>query len=137
MSHHNLAHGNKWVPNEMTAGSVNVPLKLYCKKVVDNKISNFQGKHLQSLFLIKLFLIKTSTQVFSCEICETLKHSYFEEHLPTNVSDALTEKVKFCSTLLPLALYNSCTIHKVHSSKKINGKIQTKSAELIYVWTNV
>ena len=168
MSHHNLAHGNKWVPNEMTVGSVNVPLKLYCKKVVDNKISNFQGKHLQSLFLIMLFLIKAPTQVFSCEICKTLKHSYFEKlftkintppwvfitffelhkwyQIAQRISDCLTNdccfwcsdrKGKFCSYLLPLALSNSCTNHKVPTFKKTNGKIQTKLAELIYVWTNV
>ena len=52
-------------------------------------LANFTGKHLcWSLFFTKLqafrpatLLKRDSTQVFSCRICETLKNTYFEEHL--------------------------------------------------------
>ena len=48
------------------------------KSVLKN-FANSTGKHLcWSLFLIKL----TPTQVFSCEICEFFKNTYFQEHLP-------------------------------------------------------
>ena len=48
----------------------------------------FTGKHLcWSLFLMKLqskgqqlYYKDTPTQMFSCEICETLKKTYFEQH---------------------------------------------------------
>ena len=51
--------------------------------------ANFTGKHLcWSLFFTKLqafrpatLLKKTPTQVFSCEIWEILKNTYFEKHL--------------------------------------------------------
>ena len=50
--------------------------------------ANFTGKHLcWSLFFTKLqafrpatLLKKTPTQVFSCEICDILKNTCFEEH---------------------------------------------------------
>ena len=32
------------------------------------------------------FTKKTPTQMFSCEICEIFKNTYFEEHLPTDAS---------------------------------------------------
>ena len=39
-----------------------------------------------SLFLIKCYVKKTPTQVFSCEHCKIFKNTYFEEHLPVAVS---------------------------------------------------
>ena len=50
---------------------------------------------LESLFKIKLqaglqyYQKETPTQVFSCEIYEVFKNTYFEEHLRTTVSRAL------------------------------------------------
>ena len=71
---------------------------------------------------LQLYYEETPTQVFSCEICETFKLTYFEDHLQTTVSDVLTEKIKFYSNLLPLALPNSCKVHTVHASKMINKR---------------
>ena len=51
------------------------------------KISQISQENMcWSLFLIK-FKKETSTQVFSCEICEIYKNTYFEEHLRTIASD--------------------------------------------------
>ena len=55
--------------------------------------ANFIGKHLcWSLFLIKLQARrpKTPIQMFSCEICEILRNTYFEEHLRTTTSKVVT-----------------------------------------------
>ena len=62
----------------------------------ENKVF-FPGKRLcWSLFLIKLqskgqqlYYKDTPTQMFSCEICETLKNTYFEQHLWTTGSVCL------------------------------------------------
>ena len=35
---------------------------------------------------LELYLKKMPTQVFSCEICESIKNTYFEEHLRTIAS---------------------------------------------------
>ena len=59
------------------------------KSTVQKNFANFTGKHLcWSLFFTKLqafrpaaLLKKTPTLVFSCEIWEILKNTYFEEHL--------------------------------------------------------
>ena len=48
---------------------------------------------------LQLYYEETPTQVLSCEICETFKLTYFEDHLQTTVSDVLTEKIKFYSNL--------------------------------------
>ena len=42
-----------------------------------NKVAGFQPAS---------FLKKTLTQVLSCEICETFKNTYFEEHLQMTAS---------------------------------------------------
>ena len=49
---------------------------MFFKIGVLENFANFTGKHL----LIK-FATKTLTQVFSYEICEILKNSFFIEHL--------------------------------------------------------
>ena len=65
--------------------------ELYKKGGLNNLV-NFRGKHLcWSLFnkgsLIKsLYLKETPTQVFSFEICQIYKNTYFEEHLQTAAS---------------------------------------------------
>ena len=41
---------------------------------------------------------KTSTQVFSCEICVFFKSTYFEEFLPTTVSIALPSSSRIMQT---------------------------------------
>ena len=54
---------------------------MFFKIGVLENFANFTGKHLYcSLFLIK-FATKILTQVFSYEICEILKNSFFVEHL--------------------------------------------------------
>ena len=53
------------------------------KKVVLRNLTKFTGKHLcQGLF----FNEETLTQVFSCEICEIFKNTFFAEHLWTTAS---------------------------------------------------
>ena len=54
---------------------------LWKKRVLKNQ-PNYAGKNL----CWSLLLIKSPTQVFSCEICEIFKNIYFEEHLQTNAS---------------------------------------------------
>ena len=55
---------------------------MVCEKGVVKYFVNFTGKHLcQSLLLIKLQALKTPTEVFSEEIREIFKNTYFEEHL--------------------------------------------------------
>ena len=71
--------------------------QVFLKNVIKNGVkngvlknfTNFIGKHLcWSLCLIKLqaWSHETPTQVFSYEICEIFKNTYFEEHLPTIAS---------------------------------------------------
>ena len=63
-------------------------------KGVLKNLRNFTGKHLcWSLFLIKfqvfkplILLKRDSNTLFSCEICEIFRNSYFEEHLRTTAS---------------------------------------------------
>ena len=63
--------------------------EVLCKKIVFKNFAIFTGKHLcWSLFLIKLqtsglqlYQKEIPTQVFSCEICELFKNTYFEQHL--------------------------------------------------------
>ena len=38
------------------------------------------------VFSLKVFQTGTPTQVLSCEVCETFKNTYFEEHLQTTAS---------------------------------------------------
>ena len=71
------------------------PPELLYKKAVLKYFSIFIGKDLcWSLFFNKVaglqvrnFIKQTLTQVFSCEYCEILKNTYFEEHLRMAVSD--------------------------------------------------
>ena len=71
------------------------------KKCVLENFANFTGKHLcWSLFSIKLHTVslqvfkkETSTQALFCEVCETLKKSYFEEHLQMTASGGFYKKV--------------------------------------------
>ena len=37
-------------------------------------------------FSLQVFQKETPTQVLSCEVCETFKNTYFEEHLQTTAS---------------------------------------------------
>ena len=75
------------------------PLEVFFKKGVPKNFANFTGKHLcWRFFLIKLkvwrpatLLRKTAAQVFSCDICEIFKNTYFEEHLRA----AATAKIVF------------------------------------------
>ena len=57
------------------------------KKGVLKKFPKFHRKTplSESRFLKK----ETPTQVFSCEICEIFKNTYFEEHLRTTVPTLL------------------------------------------------
>ena len=43
-----------------------------------NKVAGLQA--------CNVIIKETPTQVFSCEICETFKNNYFEEHLQTTAS---------------------------------------------------
>ena len=59
------------------------------KKAVLKNFTNFTGKPLcWSLFLINFqaFRRATPAQVFSCEICEIFKNTYFKEHLRTTAA---------------------------------------------------
>ena len=62
-------------PEEATGG--------FLQRKVFLKVSNFTGKHL----CWSLFLIRDSIQVFSSEICEIFKNTFFEEQLQTTVSE--------------------------------------------------
>ena len=42
----------------------------------------------------------TPTQVFSCEICEIFKNTYFEEHLRTTASEFIGDTTLFHETIL-------------------------------------
>ena len=70
--------------------------EVYCKKCVLKNFAKFTGKHLsQSLFLNKVagswnFIKKeTLAQVFSCELFEISKNTFFIEHLWTTASVTL------------------------------------------------
>ena len=76
----------------------NQPPELFCKKRCSENFHNIHRKTtvLGSLF-IKLqacnFIKKwTPTQIFQCKYCETLKNTYFDNHLRTAVS----RKTKNC-----------------------------------------
>ena len=73
---------------------------MFCKKSVLKNFENFTGEQLcLGLFLTKLQTSKkASTQVFSCEICEFFKSTYFEEFLPTTVSIALLSSSRIMQT---------------------------------------
>ena len=43
---------------------------------------------------------QTTTQVFSCEICEDFKNTYFEEHLRTAASEFIGDTTLFHETIL-------------------------------------
>ena len=62
--------------------------KCFVKKVALKNFAYFTGRQLcWSLLIIKLQTLRPSTQVlFSCEICEIFKETYFEEHLRTTAS---------------------------------------------------
>ena len=62
--------------------------RCFVKKIVLKNIKNFTGKHLCWRFILgrQLYLKKTPTQVFFCEICEIFKNDYFEENLQTTAS---------------------------------------------------
>ena len=74
------------------------------QRVLEN-FANFTGKHLcWSLSLMKseclqLYLKETLAQMFSCEICDIFKNTYFIEHLRTelllNFKDKFYVKLKF------------------------------------------
>ena len=53
---------------------------VFCEKSCFQNFANFTGKQIQRDF---------STQVFSCEMCEILKNSHFEEHLRPTASSLL------------------------------------------------
>ena len=82
-------------------------LEVFCKKGVLKNLANFAGKHLcWSLFLIKLQQIRSATLLMlSCEICEIFKNTYFEEHLPTNVSLNERQQETYESYLVNPVLY--------------------------------
>ena len=42
--------------------------------------------------MIKLPAFGTPTQMLSCEVCETFKNTYFEEHLQTTATGGVLEK---------------------------------------------
>ena len=60
---------------------------------VPKNFANFENTCVEVSFFqsckpsgLQLYLKKTPTQVFSCEICEILKTAYFEEHLQMTAS---------------------------------------------------
>ena len=64
-------------------------LEVFCKKAVQRNFAKFPGKHLcQNLFFNKVAALacnfiekETLAQVFSCELCEISKNTFFTEHL--------------------------------------------------------
>ena len=60
--------------------------RCFIKKTVLKNFAKFRGKHLWW----RLFLIKTPTQVFSCEYWEIFKVTYFEEQLRTAASEEIS-----------------------------------------------
>ena len=74
------------------------PPEVFCKKGVLKNSTNFTGKHLcWGLFLIKLQAL--GLKLFSCEICEIFRNTYFEKRLqmiasaPWNEISALTKSM--------------------------------------------
>ena len=75
--------------DEVKVGGHEQPPEEFYKKGVLNSFAKYTEKHLcQSLFLIKLlpeannFInIQNLAQVFSCELCEIFKNTFFTEHL--------------------------------------------------------
>ena len=68
----------------LSATSEKYPHEVFCKKGVLKDLSYFAGKHL----CWSLFLKETPTQVFSCEIWEISKSTYFEKHLRNTASES-------------------------------------------------
>ena len=48
----------------------------------------------------QLYRKETPTQVFSCEICEVFKNTYFEEDLRTTASELIGDTTLFHETIL-------------------------------------
>ena len=81
------------------------------KKAVLKSFAKFTGKHLrQSLFLNKVCNFnkkETLAQVFSCELCEKSKNTYFTEHFRTTISNPLTKSFSFIKVLCLEALVDN------------------------------
>ena len=45
-------------------------------------------------FNLQVFKKETPTKVLSCEVCETFKNTYFEEHLRTAASENVFMKLR-------------------------------------------
>ena len=72
------------------------PPEMFCKKSVFKNLANFTGKYLfWGLFFIKLQVKKSPKQVFSCEICDIFKSTFFEERLQTTASRIKIRAVTF------------------------------------------
>ena len=66
------------------------PSKVFCEKMYSRKFRKFHRKTPGLSFSIKLQAFRptkeTPTQLFSCEICEIYKNTFFEENLRTAAS---------------------------------------------------
>ena len=73
-------------------------LKFPCKKqppeVFYKKVFLKTSQISQTLLDFQLYQKGTPAQVFSCEVCETFKSTYFEKHLRTAASENVLMKLK-------------------------------------------
>ena len=119
------------------------------KKDVPKNFENFKGKHLcWGIFLIKwqalspaTLLKRDSTQVFSCEICEIFKNTYFKEHLRMTACKRYELEVSFNFVKKPFCGNSSQTpclvvIHLV-SCKILSGKWDLKMNGQGICWVTI
>ena len=69
--------------------------EVFCKKGVLENVAKFTGKHLcQILFFNKV--AETLAQVFSCELCEIFKNTFFHRTPPVAASSLIYFQFTFC-----------------------------------------
>ena len=103
----------------VTSALSNVYNGAFCESSLD-----FSGWHWLQLYLKK-------AQVFSCEICEIFKNSYFEAHLRTTASGFgrrainLAQKINFCSTRFWLGIINVTATNDKFGKSRVFWRLST------------
>ena len=92
------------------------PPEVFCKKRCSKNFAYFTWKQLcRSLFLITLQ---------SCEICETFKSTYCEEHLRTTASENWRRNAKLFSFSIKIPTLKTLNIQIYSGSNKFGRNIQ-------------
>ena len=86
--------------------------KMSCKKSVSNNFANFTAKTL--CFTPTTLLKETSTQMFSCEIWEIFKNTYFEEHLRTAAFIMLTNHTHYDINRWTKTIMKRSNLQQIH-----------------------